>query len=146
MGCDYYVKKFLEITHTKGKCYFQLNFVRCYFSDFAKDCTDTDDDFSEEEDNRKNELNLIRKSYVNLMLKPRKPRVLYSDGKWSSSVYETKYKTYVDTFIEGNESPYNSKILDFDSDYDSNKNNLDTKPENFGQIISIIKKETREEN
>ncbi len=118
MGCDYFVSKLLEIEYAGGKYVCRLNSVRCYFSDFSIDHTDTDDDFSEEESERKVKLKKIRKEYLNLILTPSEPKVLYENGVWSDPIYETKYKTYIDTSIQS------KSFYKINSDLDNDLNNL----------------------
>ncbi len=108
MGCDYYIYTYLEIIHTLGVCYFQLKTKRGYYTDFFENPDDSDDDFSEEESERKIKLEKIRKEYVETILTPTKPKTIYQNKAWTVKEYESKYKTYVDTWIDGNESPHKS--------------------------------------
>ncbi len=138
MGCDYYIESYLEITHIKGICYFPLKLIRGYFSEFATDQIDTDDDFSEDETNRKKGLEALRESYIQLILKPSNPKMLYQNSNWTNKVYKDKYKAYIDTLIDGSESPYKDDCRKFCD--------MGEKPNSYNQIVNIVKKEIRRES
>ncbi len=108
MGCDYYINRFLEIIHRRGIAYYSLKRVRCYYSDFSIDHTDTDEDFSEDETERQKDLEKIRESYITLMLRPSKPKVLYKNGDWTNQIYKDKYLVYVENCIEEEQCYKNS--------------------------------------
>ncbi len=143
MGCDYKIHKLLKISHKNGISYIELKSVRCYYSDFAIDHTDTDDDFSEDEDNRLKELNNIREMYLELMLKPSKPKTLYENNLWTNKVYEQKYITYIEQHIQDNESIELDKYLSFNY---YNYKNSGEKLLDFKDITKIEKLEYRHEN
>ena len=108
MGCDYFIYTYLEITHTLGVCYFQLKTKRGHYTEFHENPADSDEDFSGEESERKADLQKIKENYIDAILKPTPPKTLYFNKSWTAKEYEPKYKTYIDTYIEGNESPYGS--------------------------------------
>ena len=108
MGCDYYIYTYLEITHTGGVSYYQLKTKRGYYTEFHNDSFDSDEDFSGEESERKVKLDKIKQDYIETILEPTKPKTLYFNKNWTYKEYESKYKTYIDTFIDGNDSPHGS--------------------------------------
>ncbi len=137
MGCDYYIYTYLEIIHTGGTCYYQLKTKRGYYSDFIVDPADSDEDYSGEESERVISLKKIREEYEKIILKPAKPKILYEDNKWTCKEYESKYRTYVDTYIDGADSPYGKYCTD--NHFKNSGNELT----DFANIIKVNKVEHR---
>lgn len=137
MGCDYYIYTYLEITHTGGTCYYQLKTKRGYYSDFIVDPVDSDEDYSGEESERIIKLQKLREEYEKIILEPAKPKILYEDNKWTCKEYESKYQTYIDTYIDGANSQY-EKIQTGNHFED-----LGEKLTDFTNIITIKKVEHR---
>lgn len=106
MGCDYYIYPYLKIIHQHGIDYYALNMKRGYYSEFLQDCTDSDQDYSEDENERKVELTKLYETYQEIILRSVKPKILYQNQKWTHKEYKKKYETYVKSYINGNDSPY----------------------------------------
>lgn len=136
MGCDYYIYTYLEIKHTDGVCYYQLKRKRGYYSEFDVYPEDSDEDFSVEENERLVKLEKIRENYKDIILEPTKPKIIYNNGKWTCKEYESKYITYIDTYIDGSESPYKKD----DGYYFKNSGEALT---DFSNILEIQKVEYR---
>ena len=92
MVCDYFIERFLEIEHKNGISYFELSFKTKWFP-----CIDDCYDEAEDSDNEievyveNSDYNRVCKEIEELCLIPRKPRVIFKDGKYTSNAIMNKY-------------------------------------------------------
>ena len=120
----YYIQKYLEIIHTKGKCYIELYIRRSYFSEFNKLIQDPDSDTEKESNEINIKYNELLEKYIDLVLTPRSPILIYDNNEYINSDYKIKYHSIIIDKIKNN-------IIDY----------LDTQIPctNFEDIISINK-------
>lgn len=90
MVCDYYVECILEAEYTNGRIsQYEFTFHRKWYPDFeVRSCYEEDD-----EDQYKEYYELfhkIQEDIKRLCLIPRKPVIIYENGKFTKSKYETE--------------------------------------------------------
>jgi hypothetical protein len=123
MGCDYRIYKFLEITHTNGKSYIELECERGYFFCSPMEGIDSDDENYQE---------LYKNRYDYYLKSNFVPMLLYEQGKFVRPQLEEKYKHRIEDKIKGGE----------DYEYDETR---DTgKLKSMADIQTIYKIEVRE--
>ena len=123
MGCDFYIRVYLEIQHMNGISYCELPTIRGYYCDLECGVCDSDDD---EMDYYYNsiEYDALYENMKKICLTPRKPVVIYDNNSFLSSKFETKYLPIIQNKI-------NSRCED---------TGIFT---NIEQIIKVVKKEER---
>ncbi len=123
MGCDFYIRVYLEIQHMNGISYCELPTIRGYYCDLECGVCDSDDD---EMDYYYNsiEYDALYENMKKISLTPRKPVVIYDNNSFLSSKFETKYLPMIQNKI-------NSRCED---------TGIFT---NIEQIIKVVKKEER---
>jgi hypothetical protein len=94
MGCDYRIYKLLEITHTHGKAYIELDCERGYFLCSPMEGIDSDDERYEE---------LYAKRYDYYLKSDFVPILIYEHGKFAQPRLEAKYKTMVEEKLKEEE-------------------------------------------
>jgi hypothetical protein len=92
MGCDYYIYKYLVIEHKEGIAYYPLKPEKGYYpgldiSWYNSDSEDYDNKYREEE----KEYSAFYNQMVKLCLTPRKPLILYENGRFLSPAAQDKY-------------------------------------------------------
>jgi hypothetical protein len=122
MGCDFYVYTYLEIKHTHGLAYIELDKQKGYFCDCIEPMMDSDDDDVEA-------FNEKCKKYCELFLQPiLRPILIYDNKQFMKQSYKEKYQDVIVNHV------YAANYW------------RDTAPlRNIEDIISIHKKEIREE-
>jgi len=130
MGCDFYIRVYLEIQHMNGISYCELPTIRGYYCDLECGVCDSDDD---EMDYYYNsiEYDALYENMKKICLTPRKPVVIYDNNSFLSSKFETKYLPMIQNKI-------NKKVMKINSRYEDT--GIFT---NIEQIIKIVKKEER---
>jgi hypothetical protein len=123
MGCDYRIYKFLEITHTNGKSYIELDCERGYFLCSPMEGIDSDDEHYEE---------LYKNRYDVYLKSDFVPMLLYEQGKFVRPQLEGKYKHRIEDKIKGGEG------YDYDETRDTGK------LKSMADIQTIYKIEVRE--
>ncbi len=124
MGCDYRIYKLLEITHTNGKSYIELDCERGYFLCSPMEGIDSDDENYEE---------LYKNRYDYYLKSNFVPILLYEQGKFVRPQLEGKYKELIEEKIKEGE------------DYDYKYQTRDTgKLKSMADIQTIYKIEVRE--
>jgi hypothetical protein len=85
MGCDFYTYIYLEIKHTNGVSYIELNKLNEYYCDCLEPIKDSDD----EDDSYCKKVN----EYLDSFLKPvLSPIVIYENKKFVKDKYRIKYQ------------------------------------------------------
>jgi len=132
MGCDFYIRVYLEIQHMNGISYCELPTIRGYYCDLECGVCDSDDD---EMDYYYNsiEYDALYENMKKICLTPRKPVVIYDNNSFLSSKFETKYLPMIQNKI-------NKKVVKINSRYEDT--GIFT---NIEQIIKVVKKEERYE-
>jgi hypothetical protein len=130
MGCDFYIRVYLEIQHMNGISYCELPTIRGYYCDLECGVCDSDDD---EMDYYYNsiEYDALYENMKKICLTPRKPVVIYDNNSFLSSKFETKYLPMIQNKI-------NKKVVKINSRYEDT--GIFT---NIEQIIKVVKKEER---
>jgi hypothetical protein len=130
MGCDFYIRVYLEIQHMNGISYCELPTIRGYYCDLECGVCDSDDD---EMDYYYNsiEYDALYENMKKICLTPRKPVVIYDNNSFLSSKFETKYLPIIQNKI-------NKKVVKKNSRYEDT--GIFT---NIEQIIKVVKKEER---
>jgi len=130
MGCDFYIRVYLEIQHMNGISYCELPTIRGYYCDLECGVCDSDDD---EMDYYYNsiEYDALYENMKKICLTPRKPVVIYDNNSFLSSKFETKYLPMIQNKI-------NKKVVKINSHYEDT--GIFT---NIEQIIKVVKKEER---
>jgi len=90
MGRDYLIHVYLEIQHTNGTAYYELPTIGGYYESFECGIYDSDEDEKDRYYNTKQYRDLKQK-YYDMCLTPRKPLVLYKNGKFVKKRFEKKY-------------------------------------------------------
>ena len=90
MGCDYYIKPYLEIQHVHGVSYYDLPIVRGYYCELICGIYDSDDDKNDYYYKSK-EYQILSANMVKICLTPRKPVVIYSNNSFIEQKFEIKY-------------------------------------------------------
>lgn len=131
MGCDYYIRVYLEIEHTNGISYYDLSLIRCYYGDLDCGIYDSDDDVNNYYCNSR-EYKKLYKNMIKMCLTPRKPIVIYSNHSFTTAKLEEKYLPMIQNKI-------NKKYVDDEEPYYQDSGTF-TKIE---EVIKITKKEIR---
>lgn len=132
MGCDYYIRVYLEIQHINGISYYDLPTIRGYYCELDYGIYDSDDDENDYYYNSP-EHEILCENVKKLSLTPRKPVVVYNNNSFISPKFETKYLPIIQNKI-------NKKYVE---KYPRHK---DTGTfESIEQLIKVIKKEERYE-
>ena len=134
MGCDFYIRVYLEIHHKNGISYYEFATMRGYFCELDRGICDSDEDEDDEHNNYNSvEYETLYENMKIFYLTPRKPIVIYDNHSFTSPNFEMKYlpilqekinKTYV------NKYPKHEDTGTFTS---------------IEQVIKVIKKEERYE-
>jgi hypothetical protein len=147
MGCDYRIYKLLEITHTRGKAYIELDCERGYFLCSPSAGVDSDDERYEE---------LYAKRYDYYLKSNFVPILIYEHGKFAQPRLEAKYKAMVERKVgvkkepkvneekeEGSQTSEWSEEEEEDGDYDYYRDTGE-KLTSMDDILTIYKIEVRE--
>jgi hypothetical protein len=106
MGCDFYIRMYLEIHHNNGISYYEFPTMRGYFCELDRGICDSDED-ENEDDYNSTEYETLYESMKIFYLKPRPPIVIYDNHSFTSPRFEMKYlpilqekinKTYVNKY------------------------------------------------
>ena len=132
MGCDFYVRVYLEIEHSNGISYYELPIIRGYYPELYEGIYDSDDD----EDDRyynSTEYQSLYEQMQKVCLTPRKPLVIYNEKSFTSPALERKYLPMILTKRNDNNTSKYARYKD---------TGMFTSIE---QIIKVVKKEDRYE-
>lgn len=132
MGCDYYIRVYLEIQHVNGISYYDLPIIRGYYCELDYGIYDSDDDENDYYYNSP-EHETLCENVKKLSLTPRKPVIIYNNNSFISSKFETKYMPIIQNKI-------NKKYVE---KYPRREDNGTF--ESIEQVIKVIKKEERYE-
>ena len=132
MGCDFYIRVYLEIHHKNGISYYEFPTMRGYFCELDRGICDSDDD---ENNNNYNsiEYEMLYNNMKIFYLTPRNPIIIYNNDSFTSPKFEMKYLPIIQDKI-------NKKYV-----------NKYPKHEDTGtftrlkQVIKVIKREERYE-
>lgn len=104
MGCDYYIYLYLEIEYISGILKYQYETIRGFYSELDCGIFDSDD---EECDHyyHSEEYKKLYADMVKLTLTSRKPLLLYENGVFKSTHFETKYLPMIEKMIQTKEIP-----------------------------------------
>jgi len=131
MGCDFYIRIYLEIQHKNGISYCEFPSMRGYFCELDRGICDSDDD---ENDNYNSiEYEILYNNMKNFYLTPRSPIVIYNNNSFTSPKFEMKYLPIIQDKIDkknANKYPRYEDTGTFTS---------------IEQVIKVIKKEERYE-
>jgi len=132
MGCDFYIRMYLEIQHNNGISYYEFPTMRGYYCELDRGICDSDD---EDDGNNYNSIE-YQTLYENMKLfylTPRKPIVIYDNHSFTSPRFEMKYLPILQEKI-------NKKYV---NKYPKHKDTgVFTSVE---QVIKVVKKEERYE-
>lgn len=132
MGCDYYINVYLEIQHINGISYYELPFIRGYFSDLECGIYDSDDEEIDIYYNSE-EYNELYTNMIKLCLTPRKPVVIYCNNSFVEKRFKNKYLPIIQNKLDGINLKEYYRFTDTDNFT------------NINEIIRITKKEVRHE-
>ena len=132
MGCDFYIRIYLEIQHKNGISYYEFPTMRGYFCELDRGICDSDDD---ENNNNYNsiEYEMLYNNMKIFYLTPRSPIVIYNNNSFTSPKFEMKYLPILQDKINKkytNKYPRYKDIGTFT---------------NIEQVIKVVKKEERYE-
>ena len=134
MGCDFYIRVYLEIHHKNGISYYEFATMRGYFCELDRGICDSDEDEDDEHNNYNSvEYETLYENMKIFYLTPRNPIVIYDNNSFTSPNFEMKYLPILQDKI-------NKKYV-----------NKYAKHEDTGtftsieQVIKVIKKEERYE-
>jgi hypothetical protein len=105
MGCDFYIRMYLEIHHNNGISYYEFPTMRGYFCELDRGIFDSDED--ENHDYNSVEYDTLYENMKIFYLTPRKPILIYNNHSFTSPRFEMKYlpilqekinKTYVNKY------------------------------------------------
>jgi len=132
MGCDFYIRIYLEIHHNNGISYYEFPTMRGYFCELDRGICDSDED-EDEDDYNSTEYDTLYENMKIFYLTPRKPIVIYDNHSFTSPKFEMKYLPILQEKI-------NKKYV---NKYAKHK---DTGTfTSVEQVIKVIKKEERYE-
>ncbi len=133
MGCDFYIRTYLEIHHNNGISYYELPTIRGYYCDL--ECRVCDSDIEDEDDcenfYNSTEFKSLYENMKKFCLTPRKPIDIYSNNSFITPKLEAKYLPMIQNKINKIYSETNCIHED---------TGIFTKIE---EIIKIVKKEER---
>lgn len=84
MGCDFFIYLYLEIKHSEGVCYIELNKRDDWFCDCLEPIMDSDD----EEENYKKNCDTYIKQFLNPSFEP---IMIYDGTRFLKQIYIDKY-------------------------------------------------------
>jgi len=102
MGCDFYIYVYLEIEHTTGISYYDLPTLRGYYCDLECGIYDSGDDESDYYYNSIEYDKLYNNNMIKICLTPRKPVVIYTNNKFVTPHFETKYLPMIQNKLNKN--------------------------------------------
>ncbi len=132
MGCDFYIRMYLEIHHNNGISYYEFPTMRGYFCELGRGICDSDED-ENEDDYNSIEYETLYESMKLFYLTPRKPIIIYDNHSFTSPRFEMKYLPILQEKI------INKYVNKYAKHEDTG---LFTSVE---QVIKVIKKEERYE-
>jgi hypothetical protein len=88
MGCDFYIRIYLEIHHKNGISYYEFPTMRGYFCELDRGICDSDED---EDDYNSTEYDTLYENMKIFYLTPRNPIVIYDNNSFTSPKFEMKY-------------------------------------------------------
>jgi ribonuclease HI len=111
MGCDFFIFKYLKITHTTGIVYIELSCERGYYCDCLDHGYDSDTNNPERYDNYINKL-------IEMYLTPSiNPILIYTDSNYVTSRFREKYAELVTNKIDNLEKYWkDSGLLEDEQD------------------------------
>lgn len=136
MGCDFYIRIYLEIHHNNGISYYEFPTMRGYFCELDRGICDSDEDEDEDEDEddyNSTEYDTLYENMKIFYLTPRKPIVIYNNHSFTSPKFEMKYLPILQEKI-------NKKYV---NKYAKHKDSGSFT--SLEQVIKVIKKEERYE-
>ncbi len=134
MGCDFYIRIYLEIHHNNGISYYEFPTMRGYFCELDRGICDSDEDEDEDEDDyNSTEYDTLYENMKIFYLTPRKPIVIYDNHSFTSPKFEMKYLPILQEKI-------NKKYV---NKYAKHKDSGSFT--SLEQVIKVIKKEERYE-
>lgn len=134
MGCDFYIRMYLEIHHNNGISYYEFPTMRGYFCELDRGICDSDEDEDEDEDDyNSTEYDTLYENMKIFYLTPRKPIVIYNNHSFTSPKFEMKYLPILQEKI-------NKKYV---NKYAKHKDSGSFT--SLEQVIKVIKKEERYE-
>ncbi len=134
MGCDFYIRMYLEIHHNNGISYYEFPTMRGYFCELDRGICDSDEDEDEDEDDyNSTEYDTLYENMKIFYLTPRKPIVIYDNHSFTSPKFEMKYLPILQEKI-------NKKYV---NKYAKHKDSGSFT--SLEQVIKVIKKEERYE-
>ena len=132
MGCDFYVRVYLEIEHLHGISYYELPIIRGYYPELVCGICDSDDDENDYYYNS-NEYDTLYEHMKKVCLTPRKPLVIYKENTFTTPALEMKYLPNILTKRNNKNTSKYARYKD---------TGMFTSIE---QIIQVVKKEDRYE-
>ena len=100
MGCDFYILVYIEIEIHTGISYYELPEIRGWFPDGLGSCHSNSDCETDEDEEIKQQYESVYDAMTELCLTPRKPFVLYENGKFISKKVEKKYLPFLHKKLE----------------------------------------------
>ncbi len=107
-NCDFHIYRTLKITFTNGTTTINLPTKKGYFCDCnwgIDDSDDEDDIHIDKHDYRK-----LHKQYVEFMLKPRTPIMVYKNGNFINEKFQKKYEKAISVCLQQKNIPMKNTI------------------------------------
>ena len=136
MGCDFYIRIYLEIHHNNGISYYEFPTMRGYYCELdgiAFDSDNDNDNYNDQDNSMQDEYETLYENIKRYYLTPRKPVVIYNNNSFLSSKCEMKYLPNIQDKINNKNGNKYCRYQDTGT-FTS-----------IEQVITVIKKEERYE-